>query len=309
MSGPTTNRSFAGGHFELTLEGSRPAYVKSFDGGGVETSIVKGVSSVAMNKAFNQGPRAIKELMFEVGMASAGPILTWLRSTLHEKHTQQNGSVTHADFNLYSRASYEFFDAWLTEVTFPACGADSKEMYLKAKLQPEGYDFDIKDSGQRISSDMPTKQKLWSNLGFRLTLDGYEDCTKYVNRIEPFTIKQAVAKLEVGERIFPQYEPCQLEIGQLTCTLSEAHAKPLSDWHDEYVATQNKGDQPAQLTGSLEFLSPGRDETLFEIQLFEVGSASFGSDMSKANFDQIKRVKSVFTIGRIELSGKGLGIA
>jgi hypothetical protein len=62
-------------------------------------------------------------------------------------------------------------------------------------------------------------------------------------------------------------------------------------------------DRTAQKSGSIEFLSPDRKQTIFRINLSEVGPVYVGVAPSKANEEQIKRLKFELYVSRMSIEG------
>src|SRR5262249_41577276 len=136
---------------------------------------------------------------------------------------RRNGQISHADFNLQQTFEHEFYDALITETTFPALDGSSKEGgYLKCKIQPERVVTKIAP-GPQLASDYSPKQKMWMPSAFRLTLDQIDNM-QYTNKIESFTIKQGVKKLFTGADRFPQVEPTKIEFPNLSGTISLGYA-------------------------------------------------------------------------------------
>jgi hypothetical protein len=157
--------------------------------------------------------------------------------------------------------------------------------------------------GKRVVGQMGSKQKLWMCSGFRLNIDGIDDM-KFTNKIDSFTIKQGIKQFYTGNGRFPEIEPTKIEFPHLTGTIALDYAGGLFDWFHTYVVKGTK-DPKAQKSGSLEFLSPDRADTLFRINLFEVGIHHLQVVPSVANSDQIKRAKFELYVGRMDLDGSG----
>ncbi len=159
---------------------------------------------------------------------------------------------------------------------------------------------------EKLKGAFGPKQKLWVASSFRLNIDGIDEA-RYANKIEAFTIKQGIKKLYTGVERFPQIEPTKLEFPNLTGTISLEYADKLLEWHEQYVM-KGRQDPSAQKTGSIEYLSPQRDKTLFSINLYEIGLMSLQVLPSQANQDQIKRMKFELYVGRMDIDGRGLGL-
>ena len=299
----TPKGSYSAGHFELAIDGHKStAYLKSVDGGHVRANVVDEPVGPNNMHVKHMSTVDIEPFSIDCGISGANDVLKWIQLSWRMEPSRRNGQITHANFDLYKTFEHEFFDALITETTFPTLDGSSKDAaYLKLKLQPERVSTKKASSNERVSGAMGSKQKLWMCSGFRLNLDHIQGM-EYTNKIDSFTIKQGIKKLYTGADRFPQIEPTKIEFPNITGTMSLAYADGLLDWYQKYVV-DGQHDHKAQTTGSLEFLSPDRKDTLFKIQLYEVGIHHLAVEQSTANVEQVKRVKFELYVGRMDLDG------
>jgi T4-like virus tail tube protein gp19 len=297
-------RTHTAGHFELQIDGHpSTAYLKTVDGGYVRAALMDEPIGPENYRIKHTSVVEIEPFSVDFGISGADQVLKWIQASWRKNWSRRNGQITHANFDLYQTFEHEFFDALITETTFPTLDGASKDAaYIKIKVQPERV-VTKKTGGGRISSKMGPKQKLWMCSGFRLKIDGL-DGIEYTNKIESFTIKQGVRKFYTGEDRFPQIEPTKIEFPAITGTVGLAYADGLMKWYEQYVVT-GQADPKAQKSGSLEFLAPDRGQTLFRINLYEVGLHHLSMLQSHANADQIKRMKFELYVGRMDLDGGG----
>jgi len=298
------NKSYTTGHFELQIDGHKStAYLKQIDGGWSKANVVDDAVGADHNRIKHISTVEIEPFSVEFGLAGANDILQWIKGSWSRKYSRRNGQITHANFDLYQTYEHEFYDALVTETTFPTLDGSAKDSgYIKCKIQPERVvTKKLPGTGQRVGNDGGLKQKLWSPSAFRFNIDTIDDM-KYCNKLESFTIKQGIKKLYTGADRFPQIEPTNIQFPNLTGTISLQYADKLLQWHEDYI---NKGvqDPQAQKTGSIEFLSPDRKQTIFRINLYEVGLNLAAIESSTANADQIKRVKFEMYVHRMEIDG------
>lgn len=299
-----THRSYTAGHFELKLDGERSsAYLKSVDGGWPKHAVVSEPIGPHNQQIKHASVADIDPISFEMGVSGANNVLQWIQSSWKKEPATKSGQITHANYNGYATLEHEFSDAHLTEVTFPALDGASKEAaYLKVKCQPETVNV-RKGKGEKLEAIMSSAQKLWLCSGFRFKIDGI-DGMEYTNKIESFTIKQGVKRMQVGRARFGELMPTKLEFPQLTGTIAMGYANQLLAWHEKYVhkGTAEKGPQRSAM---LEFLAPNKSKVLFRINMKEVGLLSTQLLQSTANSDQIKRLKFELFVGYMELDGSG----
>lgn len=305
MPAATEKRSYTAGHFELQLDGAiTTAYLKSVDGGYVKASFVEEPIGPENLRIKHTSTVDIDPFTVEFGISGANAVLKWIQSSWRKEWSRKNGQISHANFDLKTTFTHEFYDALITETTFPALDGASKEAaYIKVKVQPEKVITKKTAPGPQLQPNLGSKQKLWMSSGFRLSIDGL-DGLEYANKIDSFTIKQGVKKFYTGEDRFPQIEPTKIEFPHVSGTIAAEYADGLLDWYHKYIVN-GQADLKAQKTGSLEFLSPDRKSTLFRINLYEVGLHSLSMMQSTANSDQIKRMKFELYVGRMELDGGG----
>jgi hypothetical protein len=301
-------RSYSSGHFELLIDGhASTAFLKSVDGGFAKTQLVDEPVGPVSQRIKHTSVAEIEPFSIDFGISESNDILKWIQGSWRKTFSRRNGSISHADFNLKKTLEHEFREALITETSFPALDGAAKEpAYMKVKIQPEYVRLRKMTGDERLKGAQGPKQKLWVASSFRLNIDGIDEA-KYANKIEAFTIKQGIKKLYTGVERFPQVEPTKLEFPNIVGTISLEYADKLLEWQEQYIM-KGRQDPSAQKTGSIEFLSPQRDKTLFNLNLYEVGLMSLQVLPSQANQDQIKRVKFELYVGRMDLDGRGIGL-
>ena len=300
------SKSYTAGHFELLIDGHKStAYLKSVDGGWTRASVVDDPMGGNVNRVKHISSVEVEPISMEFGLTGANDVMQWIQGSWNRQWGRRNGQISHANFNLYETYQHEFFDALITETTFPTLDGASKDSgYIKVKIQPERVvTKKLSGEGSRVDGKMGTNQKLWTPAAFRFSIDTIDEM-QYTNKLESFTIKQGIKKLYTGAGRFPQVEPTNITFPNLTGTISLQYADKLLQWHEDYINTGTK-DPRAQKTGSIEFMSPDRKKTIFRINLFQVGLAFAGIQQSDANADSIKRVKFEMYVHRMELDGSG----
>jgi hypothetical protein len=299
-----TKDSYTAGHFELVIDSApTTAFLKSIDGGWAKHSVIDEPIGPNNMRIKHASLLEIDPVQFEFGLSGANSVLKWIQESWNKNPSRRSGQITHGDFNNHAKLEHHFSDALILETTFPALDGASKDAaYIKVKFQPEGV-MTKKGDGKPLRGAHGSKQKMWLCSGFRLNIDGIDEM-KYANKIESFTIKQGVKKMQIGSQRLAELIPTKIEFPNLSGTISMAYADKLVKWHDDYVL-KGKADPSAQRTGSLEFLSPDKHKTLFRINLKEVGLLSTNVVASTANQDAIKRAKFDLYVGSMELDGGG----
>ena len=305
------SKSITAGHFELMIDGHKTtAFLKQIEGGWSRANVVDDAVGADQNRIKQISTVDIDPFSIEFGLAGANDLLQWIKGSWSRKYSRRNGQITHADFDLYGTYQHEFFEALVVETTFPTLDGSAKDGgYIKCKVQAERVVTKRLPPGSpRVEGNVSPKQKMWTPSAFRFNIDGIDDM-QYTNKLDSFTITQGVKKLYTGAGRFPQIEPTNIKFPNLTGTISLQYAEKLLQWHEDYINT-GKADPKSQKTGSIEFLSPDRKQTIFRINLYEVGLNFAAIESATANAGQIKRVKFEMFVHRMDIDGQGaLGFA
>jgi hypothetical protein len=310
MMTPPTRSSYAAGHFELQIDGHKStAYVKSVNGGWTRANVTDDPRGPDPDRVKQISSVDIDPIEIEFGLAGAGDMLAWIQGSWSRKYSRRNGQITHADFDLKSTLEHEFFEALVTETTFPTLDGSAKDGgYLKCKLQPERVvTKTLSSPGPQISGAQSPKQKLWTPAAFRFHIDGIDEMVA-VNKIDSFTIKQGIKKFYTGDGRFPHVEPTNITFPNITGTISLQYTKPLLKWHNDYInQIHGTKDPKAQRSGAIEFLAPDRNKVIFRINLYEVGLLHVGVEPSQANQEGIKRAKFELYVHKMDLDTGAFG--
>jgi hypothetical protein len=307
-----TRNSYAAGHFEVRIDGLEPtAYVKSVEGGWSRAVIADEDGRADPQRLKQIASVNIEPITVEFGLVGAKDMLKWIqKSWSRNDHHRRSGQLTYADFNMRTMFEHHFYEALITETTFPTLdGASKEDGYIKCKLQPESVvTTALGTPGPRISSNLTPLQKMWTPAAFRFSIDGIDDM-KYVNKIDSFTVTLETKKLYTGASRLPEIVPLSVKFPNITGTISLKYANKLLKWHKDYIRTQDGPgikDSAALKSGSIELLSPDRKQTILRINLFEVGLVYVGADPSKANEEQIKRLRFELYVHRMNIEGSSI---
>ncbi|MEJ7602612.1 MAG: phage tail protein [Kofleriaceae bacterium] len=301
-------RSYTSGHFELMIDGHRStAYLKSVDGGATKGSLVDEPIGPDNQRIKHMSTIDVEPFSIDFGIAGAKDILKWIQNSWRKNFARRTGQITHANFDLKATFRSEFYDALITETTFPALDGSAKEAaYMKIKVLAERTVESLLPATQSVEGTLGSKQKMWTPSSFRFNIDGIDDA-RFANKIESFTIKQGVKKFYTGQGRHAQIEPTKVDFPNITGTIAMQYADKFLQWHRDYVQNGQR-DTKAQKTGSIEFLGPDKKQILFAINLYEMGLISAAVGQSTANSDQIKRVKFELYVGRMDLDGSYVGM-
>jgi hypothetical protein len=123
-----------------------------------------------------------------------------------------------ADYDHKELMRLNFYNAILTDVTFPACDASSKDAaYMSLKLQPEKLRKVIDPNVKTGGAMSETRQKQWLPSNFRFTIPGV-DC-KYVSKIDAIKSGGSNIGLTLAASHGADFEQWQKQGGTKSATL------------------------------------------------------------------------------------------
>ena len=211
---PSGRRSYVSGYFALKLDDINCGLVEKFQGGDIEGEVTTVPSSDGSYDRKHISAVKYNEFHVETGLAMGKPFQDWIKSALEMKPLRKNGELQAADFKRDIREVREFRDALLTEIGFPACdGAAKDPAYMTLKFAPE-LTRNKKGSG-KVENPVDSKSKTFFPGNFRLTIDGLEEASSRVSKVEALTIKQTTVtnvgdergyRARAGQDRVPEYQ-------------------------------------------------------------------------------------------------------
>ncbi len=271
-------RSYAGGSYLLEING-QSTFLRKVDGGDISAVVVQ-------NGAKKQiGAPVYGEFEMQMGPPADKGLQDWIKSTLAGSQKRTSGKVIAADINHDAKSVREFREALITEVTFPAADAASKEAaFLTVKFAPQ----DIKESkpSGTVAKETEAKQKAMLSSNFRLTVDGL-DCA-HVSKVDAVTFKQAAVPDATGIRRDPTKGAGAMTLSNLKVTLSGPSGQSWADWHKSFVIEGKHGDDQEK-SGTLEFLDPTLKKPLLTIKFQHLGIFSLSDEPSESGSDKIQK--------------------
>ena len=290
----STKRGYVAGKYAVELDGIEAGWVSSVEGGHATSDVV--VEKLGADHIQRKHIAGVKyeDITVNCGTGMSKGFYQWIKDSFDHKYSRKNGAVIAADYDYKEHSRLNFYNALITEIGFPALDAASKDpAKMSIKFSPEYTRTATTTGGASVTGGKykndQAVQKKWLPSNFRLKIDGL-DCTR-VTKIEAITVKQKVIDNAVGELRDFEREPAYLEIPNLVVTLAESHAKEFYDWHEDFVIKGNNGDQKEK-GGTLEFLTPNLQETLFTITFNHLGLFKLTPEKVESGSEQIRRVKA-----------------
>jgi hypothetical protein len=294
-AGAAEPRAYSTGHFSLELDGQAAGVLRGVAGGEVYADVASqqpgGSAPVKKHIA------GLKYEPFEVAAPFApGPLMAWIAAALRQDTRAKSGTVVEASYDLSVLARRDFFDALITEVSFPTMEASNKDQgAISVKLAPEF--IRAGKAGGKLPASPAAKAAGWSPGNFRFELDGV-DCTR-VSRIDGFTVGQSYSG-GIGTDREPEIQAGKLEVPNLKVTLSEQGAAGFTDWFDKFVIRGNCAEEDEK-KGAIVFLSADRMTEIGRINLYNVGIFRLSPEPLDAGAESIRRMAAHLYVERMEL--------
>jgi hypothetical protein len=201
------------------------------------------------------------------------------------EHIRKAGSIIAADSDGNARSRRDFSEALVTEVSFPACDAASKDTTpVTVKFKPE-YSRSSPGDGSKIKGDVNTKQKVFLPSNFRLEIGGLPCQT--VSKVGAFTFKQAVVVDPIGDSRESQIIPGPISFTDLDITGGMRDYDKWADWFRDFVLDGNCG-QDRELSGSITWLSQNRKEELARVTFHQIGIIELKENANEAGKEGVK---------------------
>lgn len=287
------NRAYGAAHFLLELDGDKDVGLfKSVEGGNVKTDFIKYQNGAEHGVFQRLGRPKYDDIKISVGAAMGAPFYDWIKEFFAGKAVRKNGAIAAGDFWYQERARREFFEAMITELTFPKLdGTDKSACFMNVTLSPETVEYKP-GSGAKFQPREHgfDKQRSWAACNFTFTLDGFEDACKRVTKVDSFTIKQKPIEYAHGGLRHSLKVPGRIEYPNIAFYVPEAHAQPFFDYHAKRVL---KGElqSDTRLKGAIHCQDSTNETNVFEVEFLGADIFAVTAEKNDATSDEIKLVK------------------
>lgn len=283
-------------------KGHAPAFIRSIEGGHLQASIISETRGGDIHQLKHIGTVDAQPIVLETGLASSPELLKWIQQTWDNDTQPRSGRIEHGapgNGGICNRISQEFYDSYLTEVTFPAMSAmsESESAYLKCTIQPGTVKY-LEGDGQLMNVPTGYNQLNYAKSHFTFEIGNQAIPFK---KVDSFTVKQHVKKLYVGRKRHAELIPGGLEISNLAVYVSTPDGAFFQDWYRERIeSTQGMNEVAADRPGSLVYRTQN-NEPLFEIQFKNVGIYSLNIEKSVAGSTDLKLFKAGLYVEGLKL--------
>jgi hypothetical protein len=282
-------RPFVHGNFQLVLDGIDVGIIAKAGGGNVSAEVAKIPQSTEYLIKNQIGNLKYEDFSLQCGLSMGQAFKDWIKASLDAAHMYKSGELIVANFDRKAMQSTEFKNALITEVGFPAADAASKEpSFLSVKFAPETTRRKAGDNAV-VSKPNNMNQTMFRPENFRITIDGLEATTKYVSKVEALTIKQTVARDNIGAVRDYELIPGKLEMPNLKITFNRNAVEAIEKWHFDFVI-EGKNDVTQEKTGLLEFLDATRQKVLLALEFKGLGIFDLKASELTNNDDKVSNV-------------------
>ncbi len=266
-------RSYTAGHFNLVLNGDNSGFLTKFEGLGIDAKVIEEASHSDYVKK-HLGPVHYGEFSLQTGIGEFLPLNAWIEQTADRKQPRRDGAFVTSTLKYAKPHTVAFQDALITAIEIPACDASAKEVGLMTlSIMPELTKWQL--GAGEVAPNQPRARKSWLRSDFVLSIPGL-DCSK-VTKVDSLTIKQTVARNQVGQERDNQLTPEKIDYPNLEVTLPIGAAETWLAWHQSFVI-DGKNDDAQEKTGTLVFLSQNRKSTLMTLSFHNLGIFAVGAD-------------------------------
>ena len=231
------------GDFLLEIGGTSAGYVRNFEGGGAEADVIREAGPSGRK---HLGNVRFEDIVLDCDGGAGKPLWDWVEQTSRGSSPRRDGAVIVSKGDT-SNARLEWSSGLIEGISLPKLDAKSSDaLHVSVKIRPENTRHKPGGGAQPAT----IAKKGLSTGSFRLVIDGLEEACRHVTRIEPIAIEQTVKSVPVGASVRDEYEPVNLNPGNLVVTLGESFAKGFRDWFESVAMKGNRADAPKR--GTLE---------------------------------------------------------
>lgn len=284
LVGAGSTRGYGNGKYALELDGVVVGWLSTAEGGNAVAAVVtEKIGGDWLAKKHIAGVKYEDiTVTFDANMGEA--VYAWIKSTMNGEATRKNGAIIAADFDLKEQSRLTFTNALITEIGMPALDAASKDAAkMTIKFAPEYTRYVTSSRGREIPIDSKGKQKQWLPANFRLRIEGLEEPSARVAKIDAITVKQGVVRSMKGQLV-----PTKLEVPNLAVAIGDLDGDGFYSWAESSFTDRTKTNER---NGSLEYLD-ARNEPLFTLTFTNLGIFKVAPDKMEAGAEGIRRVKA-----------------
>jgi phage tail-like protein len=249
----------------LLLDQTPAGYLNLVTGGDIAAPVVELREAGSLVAMKNLGPISYEPVWLKFGMGMSSDVYNWINMALLGTAPRKNASIVAFDHQFNPRTRRLFQNAILSEVTFPALDASSKDpALLTIKLEANAIDLDRNPSA--IAVPTQARKLSWRRSDFRLEIPGL-DCSR-VSQIEMFTVTRETMTITDAGGFSALVEGPRLWYSNLRVALRSAAT--WYDWFDDFVIGGNQG-TAQEKAGTLTYYKPDLATELARVEFQNLG--------------------------------------
>jgi hypothetical protein len=285
----TKTRPYVSGSYLVTVGGKAAGFVSGVSGGGATAGAIADRSS-ARGAYPNKRPGQVtyEDIGFAVGAGLQRPLSDWIQETLSKgQPVHRDGEVIAVDYAGKERSRTAWTSGYISEVTFPALDAASKDAAeIQLSITPASTKLSRTGSGKVEPLAEKTKAAAAKTVAsnFLLKIDGVDP--RRVLRVEPISV-ELKASPAPGRGLVREQAPAQATVSNLVFLVSASEAEPIYKWHEDFVVKGNNGDD-REKGGTIELLSADTTKTILQLTLKGIGILKVGPDESSKEVQRLR---------------------
>ncbi|MDH5426566.1 MAG: phage tail protein [Nitrospirota bacterium] len=255
--------------YVLELDGATVGPLQSLESGFVSGEIIsyQDGNSTVLSKRL--GRLKYEDIVLTFGANMSGPFFQWIAKTLNRQNPRKNGAIAFVNQNGQIIERRELQNALIKEVVFPGLDVTTNEpTYWQMTVTPERIGYQPA-SGQAVAPP-PANQSGFHTGRFRLQIQGLEQACAFVQRIEPFVVKQEIISYrDGGSAGESRVRGGRLQVGNVVITIPYHQAGPFTAWFSAFVLQGQLAGNTKH--GVLEWLSSDGQTVLATLALNNLG--------------------------------------
>lgn len=296
-SGAAAQESRGYASFDLELDGVYVGFLYNSEGGSPSSAVI--IEPMGPNYIIKKhlGQPRYEDIVINVGPHMSKHIYEWIKDTITQRYQPKNGAIVLLDQHYRELSRLEFFNALITEVTFPILDASSRDLaYLQVKISPSftrsrryAGSAPVAYAHAQTAAQQQRSSKKWSSSNYRFTIACLENAARGIHKISALTYKiQFQAQVPGGARDAQPY--VGYDLSNITVWVAGNHAEPFYQWFDDFVVKGNNADN-MERTATLEYFDARLSEVLFKLTLSHVGIYKMSAEKATADSFQLHKAE------------------
>lgn len=279
---------FSAGFFVVSIGGKAAAHCTKISGGQWKAELAEQQTGLLVKKK-NISLLKLEPLKLEMGFGIAKSMVQWMRAYMEGQDMRQDIQIDACAYDGTSRSTRQYLQCQITELSFPALDASSKEM-AKISMTIQAQDAQPPaPGGSKMSSNFAKAQKRVSLQSFNVNLGSLP--LKNCSKVDAIKVETKGAWANVGSARKATYTPTSRSVSNLKFTINSEDIADWEKWHQTFVV-DGICSEDDELTGSVVFMAPNQKDELFTIELSNVGLIALQHGDLEAGKDAI----STFTV-------------